>query len=89
MLMYTIFFFLWRCNPTQVMISSSQRPLPDNTQHSQQTNIHAPGGIQIHDLSRQAVALDRAATGTGIYQMYRLKFTQCLKCYKILINITF
>ena len=27
------------------VISSSQRPLPDNTQHSQQTNIHAPGGI--------------------------------------------
>jgi len=24
------------------VISSSQRPLPDNTQHSQQTNIHAP-----------------------------------------------
>ena len=24
------------------VISSSQRPLPDNTQHSQQTNIHGP-----------------------------------------------
>ena len=24
------------------VISPSQRPLPDNTQHSQQTNIHAP-----------------------------------------------
>ena len=38
------------------MISSSQRPLPDNTQHSQQTNIHAHGGIQIHSLSRRATA---------------------------------
>src|SRR5215475_2007909 len=28
------------------VISSSQRPLPDNTRHSQQTNIHAPGGIR-------------------------------------------
>jgi hypothetical protein len=28
------------------MISSSQRPLPDNTQHSQETNIHAPCGIR-------------------------------------------
>ena len=28
------------------VISSSQRPLPDNTQHSQQTDIHAPGGIR-------------------------------------------
>ena len=36
------------------MISSSQRPLPDNTRHSQQTNIHAPGGIRTHDLSRWA-----------------------------------
>ena len=38
------------------MISPSQRLLPDNTQHSQQTNIHAPGGIQTHDLSRRAAA---------------------------------
>ena len=34
------------------VISSSQRPLPDNTRHSQQTNFHAPGGIRTHDLSR-------------------------------------
>ena len=27
-----------------------------NTQHSQQTNIHAPGGIRTHDLSRRAAA---------------------------------
>ena len=38
------------------MISSSQRPLPDNTQHSQQTNIHAPGGIRTHDLNKRAAA---------------------------------
>ena len=36
------------------MISSSQRPLPDNTQHSQQKNIHPSGGIQTHDRSRRA-----------------------------------
>ena len=36
------------------VISSSQRPLPDNTQHSQQTDIHASGGIRTHDLSRRA-----------------------------------
>jgi len=36
------------------VISSSQRPLPDNTQHSQHTNIHAPGGLRTHDLSRRA-----------------------------------
>ena len=36
------------------VISVSQRPLPDNTQHSQQTDIHAPSGIQTHNLSRWA-----------------------------------
>ena len=39
------------------MISASQRPLSDNTQHSQQTDIHVPGGIGTHDLSRR-VAVD-------------------------------
>jgi len=38
------------------VISSSQRPLPDNTQHSQQTDRHAPGGIRTHILSRRAAA---------------------------------
>jgi hypothetical protein len=38
------------------VISSSPRPLPDNTRHSQQTNIHVPGGIRTHDFSRRAVA---------------------------------
>ena len=38
------------------VISLSQRPLPDNTRHSQQTNIHAPGGIRTHDLSRRVAA---------------------------------
>jgi len=35
------------------MISPSQRPLPDNTQHSQHTNIQALGGIRNHDRSRR------------------------------------
>jgi len=51
------------------VISSSQRPLPDNTQHSQQTNIHAPAGFEptISASERpQTYALDRAATGTGL-----------------------
>jgi hypothetical protein len=38
------------------VISSSQRPLPDKTQHSQQTNNHATGGIRTHNLSMQAAA---------------------------------
>ena len=42
--------------PMDEWSSSSQRPLPDNTQHSQKTNIHAHGGIRTHDLSRRAAA---------------------------------
>jgi hypothetical protein len=38
------------------MISPTQRPLPDNTQHSQQTDIHAPGETRNHNLSRRAAA---------------------------------
>ena len=33
-----------------------RRTLPHNTQHSQQTDIHDPGGIRNHNLSRRAAA---------------------------------
>ena len=36
--------------------SARQRPLPDNTQSSQQTDIHASGGIRTHHLSMWAAA---------------------------------
>jgi hypothetical protein len=38
------------------VISPTQRPLLDNTQHSQQTDIHAGGGIRIHNPSKRATA---------------------------------
>jgi len=38
------------------VISPSQRTLPDNICHPQQTDIHAPGGIRTHNPSRQATA---------------------------------
>jgi len=38
------------------VIGPSQRPLPDNTQHSQQINIHDPGRIRTHNLSKRAAA---------------------------------
>jgi hypothetical protein len=31
-----------------------QRPLPDDTQHSKETDIHIPGGIQTHNPRKQA-----------------------------------
>jgi len=41
------------------VISSSQRPLPDNTQHSQNADFHGPGGIRSRNLSRWAAADQR------------------------------
>jgi hypothetical protein len=75
-LRYLFIYLLWLCrflNHTQRraalgrtllgrMIISLQRPLPDNTQHIQQTNIHAPGGIRTHDRSRQAAVDLRLGT---------------------------
>jgi len=46
------------------VINPSQRPLPDNTQHSQQTNIHAPGGIRTHNLNGRA-AVDLCLSTRG------------------------
>ena len=52
------------------MVSASQRPLTDNnTQHSQQTDIHAPGWIRTHNLS------SRAATETGRFYVILQSFS--------------
>jgi hypothetical protein len=49
------------------VISPTQRPLPDNTQHPQETDSHAPGRIRTRNPSKLAAAhaSDRAATGIG------------------------
>ena len=36
------------------MISPTQRPLPDNTEHSQETNIHTASGIRNNNPSKGA-----------------------------------
>ena len=40
-------------------ISPSQWPLPDNTQHSQETDIHAPVGIRVRNSSKREAAEPR------------------------------
>jgi len=48
--------------------SGRRRPLPDNTQHSQQTDDHGPGGTGARNPARersQTHTVDGAATGTG------------------------
>jgi hypothetical protein len=57
-----------RQDSTGRVISPTQRPLPDNTQHSQETDIHAPSGIRTHKPARerpQTHDLDHAATEIG------------------------
>jgi len=41
------------------VFSPMQRPLPDSRQHSQQTDIHAPGGIRTKNPSKPAIADSR------------------------------
>jgi len=45
-----------RWDPSGRVISSSQRLLPGNTQHSQQTSIHPAVEIRTHNSSRRAAA---------------------------------
>jgi hypothetical protein len=50
-------------------IGPSQRPLSDNTQHSQETDVHAQAGFEpaIQASERpQTYALDRAVTEIGV-----------------------
>ena len=38
------------------VISQTHRPVPDNIQHSKQTDIHATGGIRTHNPRKRAAA---------------------------------
>jgi hypothetical protein len=44
------------------VISPTQRPLPDNTRHSQETDNHDRGGIRTHNPSKRAAADPRLRT---------------------------
>jgi len=79
------------------VISSSQRPLPDNTQHSQYTNILTPGGIRTHNLSRRAAAdisfrprghWDRRpwVLGTLICELFKVERAETLIQHRNIIN---
>jgi hypothetical protein len=60
----------------------SQRPLPDNKQHSQETDIHARDGIRNYNPTKRAVVDtrlrphghgDRRFCGNYIFKIYRIK----------------
>ena len=41
------------------LLGPTQRPLPDNSQHSEEADIHVPGGIRTRNPSRRATADQR------------------------------
>jgi len=45
-----------RYDSSRRLISPTYEPLPDNTQHSQQTDKHCSGRIRTHNLRRRAAA---------------------------------
>ena len=59
--------------------SIRRRDLYLTTQHSQQTNIHAPGGIRTHHLSRRAAA-DLRLRPHGHWDRQLVKVTQLKYC---------
>jgi len=64
------------------VISSSQRPLPDNTQHSQQTDIHAAGVIRTHKLSKRSAADPRLRPhGHWDRRCWQLVINCPIRCY--------
>jgi len=65
----------------------TQRPLTDNTQHSKQTDIQAPGGIRTRYLSKRTAA-DPRFRPRGHWDRQQLIYCiLCLNCR--LINIHF
>ena len=58
--------------------SQTQRPLPDNTQHSQETDIHVAGGIRTHNPSKPAAAEPRLRPRGGHWDIscYTLLYTK-------------
>jgi hypothetical protein len=76
---------IWRAilgrTPLGRVISSSQRPLLDYTQHTQQINIHALGGILTHDRSRRT-AVDLRLIPRGYWDQHPYTNTVANLCFK-------
>jgi len=53
------------------VISPSPRPLPDSTQHSQEADIYASGGIRTRNPSKRAAAYIRLTPRDHRYQLWR------------------
>jgi len=70
-----------RKNSSGRVISPTQRPLPDNTQHSQETNIHVFGGIWSHNTSKPTAAEPRLRPrGHWDWLTAQINYTKLVMC---------
>ena len=63
------------------VISPTLRPLPDNKQYLQETDIYAPGGIQTRSLGKEA-AVDPRLRSRGD-QERRFQILGLVSCYGV------
>jgi hypothetical protein len=63
------------------VISSTQRPLPDNTQHSPQTNIYAAAGIRAQNPSKRATTEARLRPLGHLDQHMSILWTENIKLW--------
>ena len=59
------------------LLNPSHRPISDNTQHSQETDIHAPGGIRTRNPSKPT-KLDPRLSSCGHWDQLSLRSTSKL-----------
>ena len=73
-------------NPLDEWSAWRKRTLPDKTQHSQETDIHAPGGIRTHNPSNEVVADPRLRNArpleSALLILYWRKFEQKKKKFR-------
>ena len=57
-------------------LSARRRPLPDDTQHSQETDIHGAGGIRTRNPSKRAAVYPRlrSRVPSSYHSVYSLEF---------------
>jgi hypothetical protein len=70
------------------MTSPTQRPLPDNTQHSQETDIHAPGGIRTHNPSKRTAEDPGVGPQYGILYIVFIVIIPLLCLYGVLMLVS-
>ena len=71
-----------RVGLTRGVIGSMQRPLPDNIQHSHDTDIHTVGGIRYRNTRRRASADPRSRPRAAFTQLPQFARVSCQNTFK-------